>query len=195
VPKIPAGVRGFFGQLSSEDVTTESEGASLPIPPDEHLREIGRVAVIFTKLEAILRLLIRYLFQGDDVSKDVAVLGDSFRDLLMKLDRLVEARVLDRDLKELIKRWRQEAKRANDLRIETVHSSWIMAARGEEALVLLHRKSGTIHGGLLTSEQVAARADYIILVGRQGIEILKRLHESLPELNDDQESAGETGSQ
>jgi hypothetical protein len=151
-------------------MTGTQEGDRLPDLPDAYLREIGRVAVTFNRLEAVLRLIIGALLGGDETTKDVAVHGDSFNQLLQKVDRLVPARVPDQPLRDEIAEWRQTARRANEPRRETIHSSWItLASEGDEALVLLHsRTGGPFRAGLLSADQLSERAKIIAAVGVWG---------------------------
>jgi hypothetical protein len=144
------------------------ESNRLPELSDAHLREIGRVAIMFNRLQAVLRLLIGRLLRGDEVTNDVAVRGDSFYHLLAKVDALVNARIGDGALRADLAEWGRAARRANELRRETIHSHWIPLKAGNdaEAMALLHSTTGKgIRGGLLTAEQIGLRARVIEATG------------------------------
>lgn len=157
----------------------EDSESRIPELSDAHLREIGQVAVMFNRLEAVLRLIIYELLGGDEGTRDVAVHGDSFPALLRKVERLVEIRIQDKELKAEIADWRRSALRANELRRETIHSSWITLGEGEEALALLYsRTGGSRRGGLLSAKEIGYRARAIAAVGVWGLHLLRQMEEA-----------------
>jgi hypothetical protein len=165
--------------------TDSQQRPDLPDLPDELFTEIGRVTVFFNRLESVLRLFISSVLVGDEITKQVAVRGDSFPDLIAKLRHILAARDLEADLRSELDVWLRSVESANRLRRETVHSRWIGLPGGKEAMALLHGKRETIYGGFLSAENVAARAQVIAAVGIYGMELLQKVRESMPDLPTD----------
>jgi hypothetical protein len=147
---------------------------------DEHLREIGRVSVAFNKVEALLTLFVWKLIRTDDAVMSIVTLGDSFAALKEKFKRLVDVRLKDLpEERRFALEWLQHASKANELRIDAVHGSWI-AVEGEEAIGLRRTRRG-VAAALLSARQIGTNADYVQAVADQGIRLLNRWQDEIPQ--------------
>jgi hypothetical protein len=159
----------YYGGVESGGMT--DQGLS-----NEHLRGIGRITVNFNLVEAVVRLMLLTLAQiGEDVA-GVAILGDSFGSMVSKLRRVIEIRVEDSMLRANMLEWVTYAKRANEERIETVHSSWSASpSNPQHALVLRISRAGERSGAIRTVADVKARADFIYSVAEAGVRLYQQI--------------------
>lgn len=143
---------------------------------DDHLREIGRVSVNFSRLESLVEFFVWSLVEvPNDEAMAVVTQGDNFAALLSKLKRLVPVCIEDPDLQRKAEEWIGFARKANELRIDAIHSNWF-GTDGEEAMVLRVTKSGDILGALRSAGELRQHAeliDRIVQEGQRLLEVIK----------------------
>lgn len=152
---------------------------------DERLRNIGRIVVNSTTLEAEIRLLL-VAFAGvpDDVQTVLAG-GDSLDVQAQKLRLLVQLREPDGDRKEAILRWLGRVKTVSERRNAVVHSMWLLDedASGDDAVATLARFGrGKFVTEQMDAQQLAAIGTELRDVYEEGGEIIKRFAGDMPRL-------------
>jgi hypothetical protein len=149
---------------------------------DGQLREIGRIVTEFNMLENLMRYLVAGLISEDQAIGWTLIAGDTFAALHDKLRRLIPYRVKDPALRSRMAQHLKEAKQANDLRVEIVHSGWLSLDSWPEAIAFRVPKRGGYKVHQLDETKLMTIATAIRQVTKRLAETLPALHEAVPSL-------------
>jgi hypothetical protein len=130
--------RDFDERVSGLSEVAEAE-ATLA---DEHLRQIGRIAVGFSFLELAAQLVLFGLIHPEDNERGIALVGGDSLDLQLKrIDRLVRVNHdVDQQARKDIATWLEQVNNVKDERNRVLHSVWLGVPSLERVLTFSFRR-------------------------------------------------------
>jgi hypothetical protein len=150
---------------------------------DNHLREIGRIAVAFNILEQTAQSTVQVLMGGDSIPVTVRqefTIGESFDRLISKMRTLAQLRLPYPDLLVDLEKWLREAKEVKEDRNRVLHTGWITffdEPQDADVATALRRTTRNTYGELreYTPYDLNAIARRILDVDKKLIVLTRRM--------------------